>query len=190
MNNTLNKEKFVLLDAFLTNKEMPMQKFYLAEYPKTKYYILKNGGAIDNAKDIFQEAFLICWKKICSGDFKPINEQQIEAYLFTIAKNKWIDYTRSVTTKKTTSINDKLYQFSIEDNVQTNEIEKAELQMSITLNAFNNLGQSCKDILTQFYFYKAPLRTIAENLGIEEASAKNKKYRCIQKLKEIALNYK
>lgn len=57
MNNTLNKEKFVLLDAFLTNKEMPTQKFYLAEYPKTKYYILKNGGAVDNAKDIFQEAF-------------------------------------------------------------------------------------------------------------------------------------
>ena len=59
-------------------------------------------------------------------------------------------------------------------------MEKAELQMSITLNAFNNLGQSCKDILTQFYFYKAPLRTIAENLGIEEAAY----YAALAKIKE------
>lgn len=66
-------------------------------------------------------------------------------------------------------------------------MEKSEEQMSITLIAFENLGKACKDLLTQFYFNKMSMKTIAENLNIEEASAKNKKYRCIQKLKELAL---
>ena len=56
------QRQHTLLDAFLTNKELLLKEFYIAEYPKTKYYILKNGGTIDNANDVFQEAFFACWK--------------------------------------------------------------------------------------------------------------------------------
>lgn len=186
MEDTLNKEQFILLDAFLTNKEAPIREFYIAEYPKTKYYILKNGGTLDNAKDVFQEAYFACWKKLSGGKFRPKNKKEIEAYLFTIAKNKWVDQTRVVARRKTISINEKMYQLEADDITRTSDLEKKEAQLSITLTAFENLGQGCKDLLTQFYFHKKPLRAIAESLGLEEASAKNKKYRCIQKLKELA----
>lgn len=187
MEDTLNHEQFALLDAFLTNKEIPMREFYIAEYPKTKYYILKNGGTLENAQDVFQEAFLACWKKLSTSKFEPKNRSQIEAYLFTIAKNKWIDQLRGVAKRKTISINDKMYQMATDETIQTFEPDKMETRLSITLTAFENLGQACKDLLTQFYFHKLSLRDIAENLHIEEASAKNKKYRCIQKLKELTL---
>ncbi|MCG2419936.1 sigma-70 family RNA polymerase sigma factor [Aequorivita sp. F47161] len=186
MEDTLTQGKFKLLDAFLNNEEVPIREFYIAEYPKTKYYILKNGGTVDNAKDVFQEAYFVCWKKLSSRKFQPKNKNEIEAYLFTIARNKWIDQTRAATKRKTTSINDKMYQLAADDN-PTGELEKKDKQLTITLAAFENLGQGCKDLLTQFYFNKMSLRTIAEKLNIEEASAKNKKYRCIQKLKELAL---
>ncbi|HZH70146.1 MAG TPA: sigma-70 family RNA polymerase sigma factor [Flavobacteriaceae bacterium] len=187
MEDTPNHDQFTLLDAFLTNKEIPMQEFYIAEYPKTKYYILKNGGTLDNAQDVFQEAYLACWKKLSTRKFKPKNKAQIEAYLFTIAKNKWTDQLRCVAKRKTTSINNKMYHLAIDEAIQTNEPDKIDTQLSITLSAFENLGKACKDILTQFYFHKLSLKTIAKNLDMEEASAKNKKYRCIQKLKELAL---
>ena len=54
------------------------------------------------------------------------------------------------------------------------------------MEAFKKLGSSCQEILKEFYFSKTSLREIAEKLNIGEASAKNKKYRCLQKLKEIA----
>ncbi|WGF93151.1 RNA polymerase sigma factor [Aequorivita marisscotiae] len=186
MEDTLTQGKFKLLDAFLNNEEATIREFYIAEYPKTKYYILKNGGTIDNAKDVFQEAYFVCWKKLSSRKFQPKNEKEIEAYLFTIARNKWIDQTRTVAKRKTTSINDKMYQLAADDT-PASELNKKDMQLTITLAAFENLGQGCKDLLTQFYFHKMSLRNIAENLNIEEASAKNKKYRCIQKLKELAL---
>jgi len=68
------------------------------------------------------------------------------------------------------------------------EFYEKEERLTITLSAFESLGQACKDLLKQFYFHKMSLKSIAESLEMEEASAKNKKYRCIQKLKELALN--
>lgn len=186
MEDTLTQGKFILLDAFLNNEEVPLREFYIAEYPKTKYYVLKNGGTLDNVNDVFQEAYFACWKKLSTGKFKPKNKAEIEAYLFTIAKNKWIDQTRLVSRKKTISIDEKMYHLKADDTNDTSEMAENEERLSITLAAFENLGQACKELLTQFYFHKISLREIAEKLNMEEASAKNKKYRCIQKLKELA----
>jgi len=186
MEDTLNKIQFPLLDAFLTNKEEPMKEFYISQYPKTKYYILKNGGSLENAKDAFQEAYFACWKKLSTGKFKPKNKTELEAYLFTAAKNKWIDQTRQVAKRKTISIDEKMQHLTADDAGQIMEMEAKEEQLSITLTAFENLGQACKDLLTQFYFHKMSMKTIAASLDMEEASVKNKKYRCIQKLKELA----
>ena len=187
MEDTLTQGQFALLDAFLSNKEVPIKEFYIDEYPKTKYYVLKNGGTLDNANDVFQEAYFACWKKLSTGKFRPKNKAEIEAYLFTIAKNKWIDFTRTVAKKKTISIDEKIYELTDDETSKSSDRIEKEHQLNITLTAFENLGQACKDLLTQFYFQKLSLRDIAKNLDMEEASAKNKKYRCIQKLKELAL---
>lgn len=191
MEQSVNRENFILLDAFLTNNESAMQNFYLSEFPKTQYFILKNGGSKENAKDIFQDAFFACWKQLDSGKFKPENSAQIEAYLFQTVKNKWIDWTRSKAKRKTVSIDTHSHQMvGSEEQSQMVDQENKEWKLSITLKAFEQLGQSCRDILTQFYFQKLSLRQIADKLNMEEASAKNKKYRCIQKLKELALQEK
>ncbi|HTO14361.1 MAG TPA: sigma-70 family RNA polymerase sigma factor [Edaphocola sp.] len=189
MKNSLKLKTITLLDAFITNKEEIIKTFYLNEYSKTKYYVLKNGGNLDNAKDIYQEAFFACWKKLSTGKFVPQSLTEIEAYLFTIAKNKWIDQIRKFKNKPTIALDDKIHQQSINDHITTNEEnEKKESQLTIALAAFEELGQSCKDLLIQFYFHKKPIKEIAKSLAIQEASAKNKKYRCIQKLKELAKN--
>ena len=182
------QRQHTLLDAFLTNKELLLKEFYIAEYPKTKYYILKNGGTIDNANDVFQEAFFACWKKLSTGQSSPKNKSEIEAYLFTTAKNKWIDQIRVTGRKKTISLDEKMHLLAADEASPISEFHEKEEQLTITLSAFENLGQACKDLLKQFYFHKMSLRDIADGLDIEEASAKNKKYRCIQRLKELALN--
>lgn len=187
MEDTLNKDQFVLLDAFLSNREEHLKAFYISQYPKAKNYILKNGGTLENAKDAFQEAYLACWKKLSTGKFKPKNRAELEAYLFTIAKNKWIDQTRTVAKRKTISIDEKVQHLTADDAGQKMELETKEQQLCITLTAFENLGEACKELLTQFYFHKMSMKIIAASLDMEEASVKNKKYRCIQKLRELAL---
>ncbi len=183
---TQNQMEFPLLDAFLTNKEAPIREFYIAEYPKTKRHILAHGGSLENAKDVFQDAFFSCWKKLSDGKFSPQTITEIQAYLFTAAKNKWIDIKRREGKNREVSLDTYIVSMAEDDNLFKEEKDKKEEQLTITLGAFEKLGRACKELLTQFYFEKTSLKLIAEQLNIEEASAKNKKYRCIQKLKELA----
>ena len=53
--------------------------------------------------------------------------------------------------------------------------------------AFKNLGEACKSLLSKFYFEKKSMNVIAKELALDSASTRNKKYRCMQKLREIAL---
>ena len=183
---TKTQHEFPLLDAFLTNKEAPVRDFYIAEYPKTKMYILSHGGTVDYAKDVFQEAFFSCWKKLSTGKFIPKSNGDIQAYLFTAAKNKWIDQKRREAKNKEVSFDSNTHSMMDDTSIFSEEKDKEETQLTITLAAFEKFGQACKELLTQFYFEKTSLKLIADKLNIEEASAKNKKYRCIQKLKELA----
>ncbi len=187
MGNTIQTQsKFRLQNAFLNNEEVVIKAFYLDEYPKTKHYVLSHGGQISNAEDVFQEAFFAFWKKICTGKFCPNSRPEMEAYLFTAARNKWIDEMRLASRNGTISLNETFIQVEDDQSLLDTENEEREYKLNITLKAFENLGKDCKALLTQFYYNKVSLKEIAQNLNIEETSAKNKKYRCIQKLKELA----
>ncbi|MBA3985677.1 MAG: sigma-70 family RNA polymerase sigma factor [Flavobacteriales bacterium] len=149
-------------------------------------YINQNNGTTEQAKDIYQDAFLAVWQQVKSGKFVPANETAINGYLYQIAKNKWVDYLRSNTYKKTSQLTDTIT-FSEEEEDYSESGQEEESRIKETYAVFKELGEQCKEVLTQFYFYKKSIREIAEVLNMEEASARNKKYRCMQKLREMLL---
>jgi len=55
------------------------------------------------------------------------------------------------------------------------------------MEAFEGLGDACKTLLTKFYFEKKSMKEIAHELQLDAASTRNKKYRCMQTLRELAL---
>ena len=52
------------------------------------------------------------------------------------------------------------------------------------------MGNPCKEVLKQFYFLKQTMAQIASNFSWTEATAKNNKYRCLQKLRNMILAQK
>lgn len=50
---------------------------------------------------------------------------------------------------------------------------------------FKNLGEPCREVLTLFYFLKKNMQQIAANFLWTEATAKNNKYRCLQRLRNL-----
>lgn len=149
-------------------------------------HIQQNNGTTEQAKDIYQDAFVAVWQQVKNGKFIPVNETAINGYLFQIAKNKWVDYLRSGTYKKTSPLNDSITIAEEDTDYLESNLEE-ETRLKETYAVFKVLGDSCKNLLTQFYFYKKSLREIAEELNLDEASARNKKYRCMQKLREMLL---
>ncbi len=53
---------------------------------------------------------------------------------------------------------------------------------------FAQLGERCQEILRRFYYEKQSMKEIAEVFQLTEASAKNEKYRCMQRLNKLFPN--
>ncbi len=177
-----------LITAIKANDSVALKSFYIANYRKTQALVLNNSGTEEDAKDVYQEAFIVVWNNIKNNKFIPLNETAIEGYLFSIGKNKWMDILRSTRFKKTNNtINETLL------NEEVNEIYQEDifdLKLKSTMNAFKNLGEPCKELLTNYYFEKKSLKDIAQILNIEETTARNKKYRCMEKLRSLVIPQK
>lgn len=179
-------KQFELVAAIKANDERSLHKLYTENFYKTEQYILKNNGTMPQAKDTYQEAFITVWRNIKNGKFVPENETAVQGYLYQISKYKWLDFLRSSRYKKTTPLQ------PLENNLKLDISEtidaETEMKRKQTMKAFEKLGTECKKLLTDFYYNKKPMRTIASEFNIEEASARNKKYRCINKLRELTLS--
>jgi RNA polymerase sigma factor (sigma-70 family) len=170
------------------NDTLVLKQLYTNNYSKVEYLVLQNNGSRDDAKDVYQEAFLAVWRNVKQDKFIPKSKSSINGYLFTIAKNKWMDVLRSQDFKKTT-VTSQLSYFEIKDE-ENNGIDDDILKdkrLEDVMLAFKNLGEACKSLLSKFYFEKKSMNLIAEELSLDSASTRNKKYRCMQKLREIAL---
>jgi len=181
-----NQSQAQIIEAIKNNNASVLQSLYVSNYKKVEVLILKNNGRIEQAKDIYQEAYITVWKKIKNNTFIPKNETAINGFLYTVAKNKWLDYLRSSEYKKRVTFEEQQAsqnKLEIEDTLD----EERSKKLKKAMNAFKNLGQPCKDLLTKYYFEKKSMKQIATELVLDAASTRNKKYRCMQKLREMAL---
>jgi RNA polymerase sigma factor (sigma-70 family) len=141
--------------------------------PPVKKYILANNGTAHDAQDIFQEALVVLYKKIQAGNF--MLTVSLKTYLLAIVKNCWLQELRL---RKKIPVVDTDKDFSIEEPVEEPAFTLAEA-------AFNALGEKCKQLLIMFYFNKKNYKMIAADMSFgDEKTAKNQKYRCLQKAKE------
>lgn len=173
--------QLTLLSAIRNNDEKALKTLYQNNYRKVERYVLENTGTTSEAKDIFQEAFIALWRNIQLDRFQPHNGSSLDAYLFSIARNKWLDYLRNVKRVRTVSISiepngvENLQALTEEENRSLKNIKQ-----SLTL-----LGDICKDVLNRFYYHRQSMKTIAEEMNWTEATARNNKYRCLQQLRKL-----
>ena len=176
-NNTAQTEKVAALKG---NEDDALKKLYTENYDKVERYILNNNGTEEQAKDIYQEAFIAMWRNIQMDKFHAENEHSLSGYLLRIAKNKWIDHLRSDYYKKTARLSDA--------TVESQKVDLPDFEVNY-INAvkekFTLLGVNCKEVLTRFYYRKESMKTIADQFEWTEATARNNKYRCLQKLREL-----
>ena len=156
-----------------------MGLLYQSQFPKLRRFVLTNNGNEDQAKDVFQEAFVIAWENIKKGVFIPGNNSDVNAYLFRVAKNKWVDYVRSAGYKKNVSL-----EIQHDKQEEEGEAEDKESALQRIEKGLKTLGDKCRDLLKRFYYRKESMATIADNFGWTEQTARNNKYRCIQQLRD------
>jgi len=142
--------------------------------------VLQNRGSVSDAQDVFQEAITVLWINVKEGRLQEDVTSDPGAYLFRVAKNKWLDVLRSAGHKHSAPMVDEKH------IPQTVELaDDAEERIRRLQAVYSNLDEKCRAVLDQFYFERKDLATIALVMGVEEESIRTIKYRCMMKLRNL-----
>jgi len=153
-----------------------VRMLYKQHFAAVKQYVLQNSGTSNDAEDMFQEAVTILWLKVKDGSLVPNSEPG--AFLYQVAKNKWLDVVRSAAHRHMRILHDERQQ-----DVRTETADDTEEKLSRLREVYARLDEKCRQVLDQFYFERKDLATIASAMGVEEESIRTIKYRCMMKLR-------
>jgi len=145
-------------------------------YPKIEALIVSKGGQKQDANDVFQEALIILNRNLEKSDFKLTSS--FYTYLYSVSRFIWKDTQKKFSKQE-------LHDFN------NNEVEYfhsvlEEKKYQLAESAFLELGKRCQQLLQLFYHKAISFKVIADVMQFKsEKIAKNQKYKCLTKAKDI-----
>jgi len=153
--------------------EKELEKLYKKYYRMMTKLVITNSGTEQEAKDIYQEALIVFWQKAVSGNL--VLTSKISTYLYSICLNLW---RKELDRKSRLSHEQK-------DSPEYQNEDKKE-RTRIIRECLDQLDDTCKRVLTYYYYERMSMSEIAKNLGFANTNtAKTKKYKCKKKLDEL-----
>lgn len=150
--------------------ENTLDLLYKQHYRMMVKLIIKNSGSEEEAKDIYQESLIVLWQKAHDPNF--VLSSKISTYLYSICLNLW----RKELERK------KRFSHEMKEGTVIMDIDKDE-RIQIINSCIQKLGETCRDILTYYYFDRLSMVEIAEKMGFANSdTSKTKKYKCKKEL--------
>ena len=154
---------------------------YKEFYPLIKFLVTDNGGAEEDAEDIFQDGIVTLYNKIILNQLEL--NSSFKTYMYSVCRNLWL---QKLNKRKFifNKLNDVEHYIDIpKDMLQDTSIEETEMQRIIQTH-FLSLPEECQRVL-RLFIQKKPLQEIAGIMGFKtENYARTRKYLCKQDLKK------
>ena len=163
------------LKGILENDFQVLGDIYKKYLPGITAMVTKNSGSPDEAKDVFQEAIIIIFKKIGEPDFQL--NTSFYNYLYGVSRFVWLRQLKKNKRQGVTLDNEERY-------VSDEDIESCIIESekkALFRHHFIQLGKECRNVLQQF-FDRATMEEIANNMNYSVQYAKRKKYKCKEQL--------
>jgi RNA polymerase sigma factor (sigma-70 family) len=172
-----NEESFV--KALRENNEAVMSRVYKLYFPMVLHLVVVNSGTEDEAKDVYQEAFIVLYESLQRPDFQL--RCSIKTFLYSVSRNHWLKRLQAKKIKTDLKDVEDFIPF-VEDSVS---IEN-EVRLETVEAAMRQLGEPCRTILEDYYLNGMSMADIAEKMGYTNAdNAKTQKYKCFNRLKRL-----
>ena len=146
---------------------------YEEAFPFVAAFVAKMGGSLEDAKDIFHDAFILYFEK---QDSISVNVAP-SAYILGIAKHLWLRKFKH-----------ERHRVNFDDVERNIEIPKEEYHplTARLLRLIESAGKNCLDLLQAFYYEKLSAHEVASTLNYSDAhSASVQKHKCFQKIKNV-----
>lgn len=173
-------ELIKMIKGTRANRERALKVIYQKNKNLVFSYILKNSGTLEGAKDIYQETIIAFYENVRDDKFR--GESSMTTYIYSIAKFKWLNQIKKNNTRNEHHNKVEMELYS-EDHLATIiDEEKAKRVVEV----LSELGDECKALLIETIYHNKSMKEIVENGAYSnEQVARNKKYKCLQKLKEL-----
>jgi len=158
-------------------RDLALKYLYESHYKMAINIVKRKGGTEDEAEDVYQESIIALYECIRNDKFR--GESKISTWLHSTIFNQWTLATRKSKKQQTKSIDDYSIEISSDDDINQNNDEL----ISIIWKILDKIGESCKQVLLDYYYHRLSMKEIKEKMGFKtDQVAKNKRYRCKDKL--------
>ncbi len=162
-----------VLERMKQGDEQMLVHLYKQHHTMVKNFVLKNSGDENVVDDILQDTVIAVWKNVHKPDF--MLQAKLSTYVLAIAKNLWFKELKKRSRFKLVDETNHL-------NTPSEEM-KLNMDKSIIIQLVEEMDETCKKLLSYFYFDGFNNVLIAEKLGFANANTvKSKKYQCFKKL--------
>lgn len=168
-----------VLDNIKQGDEQMLVYLYKQHYTMVKNFVLKNSGDETAVDDILQDTVIAVWKNANKSDF--LLQSKLSTYIMAIAKNLWFKELKKRT------------KFKLVD--ETNQLDhgtdtmRLDMDRTIIVSIVKQMDDTCRRLLSYFYFDGLSTKLIAEKLNFANANTvKSKKYQCFKKLQATVLD--
>lgn len=164
-----------IINGFIGHNNDIIKKIYRECYPMIEKMVINTGGDAEQAEDVFQEAMIVAYARIMSGQF--LLKCKFSTYIYAVSKKIWFQEKRRNSRKK----------MSIDETVdivqEPDEIDDFEVQLKeIIERHFSELSKDCQRIL-KMHFNNINISEIQKVMGYDSSHyAMDRKYRCKKSL--------
>lgn len=171
-----------LIEGLKKHDEDVIQYLYDHAGPMVYKLILKSGGSADVAEDIFQEGILATYLNIRTGRYQKSSDTRLTTYLVQVCRYQWMNHMKNAENNRR-----RLESYpDIAAPPPGTEASIREKRIKLLHGYIGRVGENCQKILRLFYWKKKSYEEIGLKMEMTPESAKNQKYRCMKKLKELA----
>jgi RNA polymerase sigma factor (sigma-70 family) len=176
MNAVVSVATFNWREALLINRDKTLEKLYARTYPMVLHYVRQRGGTSDDAKDILQDAIILFYEKTVLDELTLTSTAS--TYIMGICKNLW----RRQQEKKHS------YQELTTEALETRWEEPetdAPAPARQLMDYVEQLGERCKQLLVNFYYFGQRMEQIAAGQGYRNVhTASVQKFKCLERLRK------
>lgn len=171
-----------LLQGIREDNEDAIKTVYKLHFPMIENFIRQNGGSGQEAKDLFQDGFLVLYNNLKNPVFTL--DCKIKTYIYSVCKRIWL--TELKRKSKAPAVIDGIDELINIDELDIEEHNKHENSLLQLQSSLVKLGEPCNVLLSDYYLNNLSMQQIAEKMGYTNAdNAKTQKYKCLLRLKKI-----
>jgi RNA polymerase sigma factor (sigma-70 family) len=165
-----------LRQALLADRERALTQLYRRAFPAVRRLVQRQGGAAQDAQDVFQDALVVFYEQAVGGTLELT--ASASTYLVSIARHRWQHELRRRARLPHETLPDDLEPLATEESAASPESSFA------VLDYVERLGARCRDMLLNFYYFQQPLAQIAAANGYRSVrSATVQKFKCLERLR-------